>query len=102
MSEGVILKTRPLGEILLAKGQIRKFQLDFLLVLQKAYSSAKRHIRLGDLLLKHRVVTEATLLHTLKTQNEAPLESVTEILKVFEQEMSFRTRHSPVDDSSQQ
>lgn len=92
MSEGVQLITRPLGEILLAKGQIRKFQLDFLLQLQNEYKNSQRQVRIGELLVKHRAITASAIEQALRAQHEGPLESVTEILKVFEREMSFRTR----------
>lgn len=88
---------RPLGEILLARGQMRKYQLDFLLTLQKAYHQKQRKPRLGDLLVQHRVLTENSLQEALQVQSEGPLESVTEVIARYDSEiqLSHLTRWVP-------
>ncbi len=85
-------RTRPIGEILLARGQIRKYQLDFILELQSAYKTRQRIIPLGELLIEHRALTTHALEEALKAQADSPLESITQILKNYEDQISKLTR----------
>ena len=86
---------RQIGEILIARGQVRKYQLEFLLSLQTAFSQ-KHPMRIGELLVKHRAVTPAALEQALIIQKEASKESITNILKIYEQEISRVTRMIPL------
>lgn len=75
-----IEKTK-LGEILLRRGQVRRFQLEFLLDIQKAYfENSRKQIPIGQLLLDHRAVQEHSLKEALSLQTELPTESITQIL----------------------
>ena len=69
------------GDILVRRGKIRRFQLEFLLKLQKAYRKSGRPYRLGDLIRIHRVATPKVVNEALTIQRELPQESVTEIIK---------------------
>lgn len=88
-------KFRPLGEVLLAKGQIRKYQLEFILQIQAGYKFLKQEFPLGQLLLKHRVINEVTLYEALKVQEEMPFESITKVLDAYENQVSRLTRLIP-------
>ena len=70
-----------IGDILVRRGKIRRFQLEFLLKLQKAYRMSGRPMRLGDLIKLHRVASPKTVKEALTIQKELPQESVTEIIK---------------------
>lgn len=71
-----------LGQILVRRNKIRSYQLDFILLLQS--NQKKRHrkvMRLGDLLVKHRVSTPLTVTEALAFQEAMPKKSVTDIVK---------------------
>lgn len=71
----------PLGEILLRRGQIRRYQLDFALKLQGSYLKMSQHRLLGKILTEHRAINPKTLERALEIQKELPKESVTEVVK---------------------
>lgn len=73
-----------IGEILLRRGQIRKYQLDFLLKLQTSMKHLMRPISIGELLIKHRAVTPLALTEALAVQESMPTESVTQISNKLE------------------
>lgn len=91
----LIERPRPLGQILIAKGQARKFQIEFLAELQAAYKAARKPIKLGELLVSHRVISKEILESALITQQEIPLESVTDIIKNYENQVSRLTMMIP-------
>lgn len=72
-----------MGEILRRRGQIRRFQLDFVLMLQVAYRAVGRKIPLGEILVKHRAITPLSLQEALVMQ-ENPSEGLTDALKKME------------------
>lgn len=77
-----IEKTK-LGEILLRRGQVRRFQLEFLLDIQKAYfENSRKQIPIGQLLLDHSAIQEHSLKEALSLQTELPTESITQILAI--------------------
>ncbi len=86
------LSPRPLGEVLIHRGQLRKLQLDFILDLQRAYKAIARPYRLGDLLIKHRAISEVALKEALLVQSELPREGITAILARYQEEVSFQTK----------
>jgi len=69
------------GDILLRRGQVRRYQLDFALNLQKAYRQIQRDIKVGDILVQHRAISHKTREDTVSLQRELPRESSTTILK---------------------
>lgn len=79
-----ISQTSLLGEILVRRGQVRKYQLDFLLNLQQSMKKLMKPISLGELLIKHRAVSALALTEALAVQESMPKESVTEIVKGLE------------------
>ncbi|MBN8555906.1 MAG: hypothetical protein J0L93_10715 [Deltaproteobacteria bacterium] len=79
-----LVEPTPIGEILMRRGQLRKFQLDFLLQLQKAYKKIAKNFKIGELLIKHRALTPLALTEALAVQEEMPRESITQILKLLE------------------
>lgn len=71
----------PIGEILLRRGQVRRYQLSFALKLQKSYkNNARKEIQIGELLVKHRAVNPNSLADALILQRELPAESITQIV----------------------
>ncbi len=96
-SKGSSSKRRLLGEVLLAKGQIRKYQLEFILQIQAGYQFMRDEIPLGQLLLKHRVVSENVLNEALNVQQETPFESITKIIATYENQVSRLTRLLPAE-----
>ncbi len=69
------------GDILLKRGQVRRYQLDFALALQKAYRDIQKDIPIGEILVQHRAISDKTREDTVTMQNEQPLEPVTKIMK---------------------
>jgi len=69
------------GDILLRRGQVRRYQLEFALNLQKAYRDIHRDVKVGDILVQHRAISEKTREDTVSLQLELPRESSTTILK---------------------
>lgn len=82
----------PLGEILIRRGQLRKYQLEFILKLQEMHKRIFKPAALGELLIKHRAVTALALTEALAVQEEMPRESVTEVAKRLEAETSYQTK----------
>jgi len=91
----LIERPTPLGQILIAKGQARKFQVEFLAELQEAYKKSHSRMKLGELLVKHRVISQEILESALIAQKEAPLESLTEIIQNYEHQVSRLTMLIP-------
>jgi hypothetical protein len=89
-----LIETTPIGEILIRRGQVRKFQLDFLLQLQKAYKKISKNWKIGELLIKHRALTPLALTEALAVQEEMPKESITDILALLE-DRTDQTRMVP-------
>ena len=79
-------KGNRLGELLIRRGQIRKYQLDFMLELQKSYSHLAHPVRLGQLLVQHRAIGQKGLTEALKAQETLPKESITEIVQRLSEE----------------
>ncbi len=77
-----------LGEILVRRRKIKKYQLDFCLRLQTAYKRCDRHPPIGRLLLLHRAITPKALADALETQEKMPGESVTAVINNYEQTLS--------------
>jgi len=84
--------SRLLGEVLINRGQLRKFQLEFILELQTAYKQIARPYKLGELLVKHRIISERALQEALNVQQELPHEGLTAILARYQDEISIQTR----------
>lgn len=81
LGESSFEKKLPIGEILLRRGQIRRYQLEFLLNLQSSYRRlSKKNILIGELLVKHRALVPRSLTDALSLQTELPHESVTQII----------------------
>lgn len=76
-------KHRQIGQILLHRGQIRGYQLEFALHLQKNYQKLNIQNPIGQILLEHRVLTQSTLRDALSLQKEIPYESVTQIVNAL-------------------
>lgn len=93
----MIENRRPLGDVLLHKGQIRKYQLEFCLSLQEAYRQGGRPFKLGEILVHHRVIDVSTLESALHVQETLPLESITAIIKEYENQVSKLTVMSPAE-----
>lgn len=87
-------QSSPLGEILLRRGQVRKYQLDFLLKLQTTLRNVLKPISIGELLIKHRAITTLALMEALAVQEAIPTESVTQIVKGLENQPSYNA--SPI------
>jgi hypothetical protein len=88
------MQTRPrrvLGEILVQRGQARLYQINFLAQYQQSLLSKGVRIKLGELLLKHRVVTAGSLEMALNAQDLESFESVTEVIKAYEGQISQLT-----------
>lgn len=78
----------PLGEILLRRGQVRRYQLDFVLELQKSYElEVQQRHPLGELLIKHRATMPKSVEEALVLQKELPHESITQIVSRLDAEM---------------
>jgi hypothetical protein len=88
ITEEVSIPSNALGMILFRRGKIKKFQLDFLTLLQRAYRAASIEHKLGDLLVRHRVITPGILNDALQIQSQTPHESVTAIVKAIQGELS--------------
>ncbi len=88
---------RSLGDVLLHKGQIRKYQLEFCLSLQVAYQQGGRPLKLGEILVHHRVIDVSTLESALHVQATLPMESITAIIKQYENQVSKLTVMSPAE-----
>ncbi len=88
---------RTLGDVLIHKGQIRKYQLEFCLSLQDAYRQGGRAFRLGEILVQHRVIDVSTLESALNVQETLPLESITAIIKQYENQVSKLTVMAPAE-----
>jgi hypothetical protein len=86
------LQATPLGEILIRRGQVRKYQLEFLLGLQDMMKKLMKPISIGELLIKHRAVSALALVEALAVQESMPTDSVTEIVRGLENEESQITK----------
>lgn len=73
-----------LGQILLRRGQIRRYQLEFALRLQHNYRLQSKNFRLGEILEKHRATSHSSLSEALSRQENLSGESVSQILKTIE------------------
>ena len=82
----------PVGDILVRKGHVRRYQIEFLLDLQEAYRKANRRIKMGQLLTGHRVVTKDQLDEALGIQDKLPQETVTKLIGQFKGQLSHITR----------
>jgi hypothetical protein len=96
-------ETELVGEILIRRGQLRRFQLEFLLQVQQAYlGQSRKRIPIGQLLLEHRATQKKSLREALCLQSELPAESITQILSVSdfdsENENENLTKLIPQDD----
>ncbi len=69
------------GDILLRRGQVRRYQLEFALNLQKAYRTIHRDFKVGDILVQHRAISEKTKDDIVTLQLELPRESSTTIMR---------------------
>ena len=77
----------PIGEILIRRGKLRRFQLEFLLSLQKNYAKNGRKIMLGDLLVEHQILENEQVDDVLVIQNDLPNESITQIVNIMNKEV---------------
>jgi hypothetical protein len=77
----------PIGEILIRRGKLRRFQLEFLLNLQRNYAKNGRKIRFGDLLLEHQLLETKQIDDVLVIQKELPDESITQIVNMMNKEV---------------
>ena len=82
----------PLGIILLKRGMVKKFQLDFIVKLQKAYRAVDRKEPLGELLIMHRALSPLHLNEALLIQDTLPGESVTKVLSQLDEFSQKLTR----------
>lgn len=57
-----------LGDLLVRRGQVRSYQLSFLLQLQKAYRKISRPVKIGELLIAHRVLPGSLINEALALQ----------------------------------
>lgn len=90
-----------LGELLLKRGQVRRYQLDFALRLQKAYQQIQKNLSIGEILVQHRAISDRTRNEVLDIQKDIPLEGNTEIMKaVNETNETFVTQLIPMVTSS--
>lgn len=82
------------GDILLRRGQIRRYQLQFALDLQKAYKAIAKDMRVGDILVEHGAISDKTREDTVTLQRELPKESITQIVQAmnFEDEVTQTKR----------
>ncbi|TVQ78655.1 MAG: hypothetical protein EA369_06535 [Bradymonadales bacterium] len=77
-----------LGDLLVRRGQLRSYQLNFLLRLQQAYRAVARNFRLGELLVSHRAVELAVVEQGLALQKvylRQETHELDEILSQFEE-----------------
>lgn len=71
---------RLLGEMLVRRGQIRRYQLNFALKLQEAYKKVARNERLGEIFVEHRVLSDRAIQKALEHQSEMPADSLSQIV----------------------
>jgi hypothetical protein len=69
------------GELLVKRGQVRRYQLEFALKLQSAYRKIQKNIPIGEILVQHRAISNKTREDTASLQKSLPLEKNTEIMK---------------------
>jgi len=81
-----------IGEILVQKGQIRRYQLDFALRLQNSYRKLSQPRRLGELLVAHRGVSQRIVDEALRVQKELPREPITQIINSLEESDGDHTK----------
>lgn len=74
-----------IGRILMHRGQARHPQIEFLLNLQIAYRKHGKEMKLGNLLIEHRVITSEALATALDAQKNISHESITQILQAMEE-----------------
>lgn len=88
---------RLIGDLLIRRGQIRRYQLEFLLELQDQYKKKNIPSRIGDLLVKHRAIKREVVEAAALIQKEVPHDSVTDIVKQLQEseEVSSETKVLP-------
>jgi len=88
---------RLLGDLLIRRGQIRRYQLEFLLELQDEYKRKNIPSRIGDLLVKHRAIKREVVEAAALIQKEVPFDSVTDIVNQLREvdEISSQTKVLP-------
>jgi len=84
-----------IGEILLRRGQIRQYQLNFALELQSAYKKYSGQKQIGEILLQHRALSPVVLREALSIQKEIPHESVTQIVSHLKDDDGEHTKLIP-------
>lgn len=81
-------RSRPLlGELLVRRGQIRRYQLDFALRLQEAYQKISRNERLGEIFVDHRVLSDKAIHKALSQQEHLPGDSISQIVSRLNSEL---------------
>lgn len=85
-----------LGEMLIRRGQVRRYQLDFALRLQEAYRKIQRNERLGEIFIEHRVLSDRAIQEALKFQSEMPADSLTDVIKDLDEKIDTLSIHTQV------
>lgn len=78
-----VARSAQLGEILLKKGQVRRYQIDFLVSLQEAYRKKGIMRQIGELMVRHRAVNPRSLEEALRFQQEVSEEEGTDRISAF-------------------
>lgn len=84
-----------IGSLLVRRGQIKQDTLEFALNLQRSYSLVGRDLRLGELLVSHRAITEQILQETLNRRDHIGAESITKIIEAIQDFPSQITHLKP-------